>query len=312
MTHEDFRLAAWVGDLPDFVAGFWQVRPGVFRPDPGAVSPFGLPEIDGALATGMLRLPYFEMARAGHVVTPQSYSSSRNVAGTTYDGYADARKIASMLQTGHTLLLRNVEQWHDLTRDLTAELTAAFGRHVEAFFFVTPPGSQGLSLHRDDADVFVVQVSGSKTWFVHEGPEDDWNPDRIAEGHNPRQLLHTTLRAGEILYIPRAFAHRAVSDESLSAHLSLTIRDVAVKDVYRALQQEVIDEVRKLTQRPIGDAAIIHTTASMLDLIRVKFEALVPEDLVRAARRAQCTQLVQPPRELSLSKLAEDATSTFA
>jgi ribosomal protein L16 Arg81 hydroxylase len=75
------------------------------------------------------------------------------------------------------LLLRYVDQWHPATTELVARLSEEIDRRVEAFLFVTPADNQGLAVHRDNADVFVLQVAGSKTWYVHDGPAmTDWTP----------------------------------------------------------------------------------------------------------------------------------------
>lgn len=57
--------------------------------------------------------------------------------------------------------------WHPATGALTARPAEDLGRHVEAFFF-TPAGCQGLAVHRDDADVFVLQTAR-----LHPGPGDE-------------------------------------------------------------------------------------------------------------------------------------------
>lgn len=208
------ELTRWVGDVDAFRTDHWRSGPAVFRPGAaGPSEPLTLDEIDAALAGGLLRTPHVELARAGDPVHSATYTRPRTVSGVTGPGYADPDRIRSLLAEGATLVLRNVEHWHPRTRALTTRLQDELGRRVEAFHFVTPPGAQGLDLHRDDADVLLLQVTGSKRWTVHGGPtgDADWAPGAVADA-GPA-LLETTLRAGEVLYIPRAFAHRAVGGE---------------------------------------------------------------------------------------------------
>lgn len=301
-------LAQWVGDVDGFAADHWQKRPGVFRPDSPRVprSPFTLEDVDAALAGGLLRAPYFEMTHAGRPeFAPAAYGSARTVNHAAYDGYADGAKIGALLAQGATLLLRCVDQWHAPTGDVLAALADELGRRVEAFFFVTPAGNQGLPLHRDDADVLVVQVAGRKTWFVHEGPtRDGWRPDRVPEGENPAEILRVTLEPGDVLYVPRAFAHRAVGEAGLSAHLSLTVREVAIRDLYRGLQQVLIEGM-DLPQRPLDEAALLGAAESMLSHFRDRLAELSPDRLLADARRAQRGHVPLPRSDLSLAALAD-------
>jgi ribosomal protein L16 Arg81 hydroxylase len=83
--------------------------------------------------------------------------------------------------------------------------------------YITPPGAQGFDVHRDDHDVFVLQVSGEKHWHVHD------RDDRI--------LIDHVLQRGESLYIPEGFPHAATAGASASAHLTVGILTHSSSDV---------------------------------------------------------------------------------
>ncbi|MGW1047252.1 JmjC domain-containing protein [Streptomyces sp. NPDC002547] len=284
---ESPTLAAWVGDVESFASRQWQRKPALFTPERFA-SPFDLDELDAAFDGGLLRIPYLEMVRSNKVVIPpDAYTTSRMVNGTTHHGFADRAKVVSLLRTGATLLLRYVDQWHGPTGGLVARLSEEIDRRVEAFFFVTPAGGQGLAVHRDDADVFVLQVAGHKTWYVHDAPAvADWSPRELSDDEHSPRLLHSVLQPGSVLYVPRGFAHRAVGADGLSAHLSLTIRDISLQDLRTALEQ-VLSEGLNLPARPLGEAAIADACATLLTHVRTKLDTIEPEDLRLAARAAQ-------------------------
>ncbi|MEV5378207.1 cupin domain-containing protein [Streptomyces nondiastaticus] len=285
-------LAGWVGDVESFTGRQWQREPAVFTPETLA-SPFGLDELDAAFDGGLLRTPYLEMVRSDKVVVPpDAYTTSRVVNGTTYDGFADRAKALALLRSGATLLLRRVDQWHRPTGDLVARLSEELGRRVEAFFFVTPAGGQGLAVHRDDADVFVLQAAGRKTWYVHGAPAvADWALGELPDDEHSPLLLRSVLETGSVLYVPRGFAHRAVGAAGLSAHLSLTIRDVSLQDLRTALEQQLTEGL-DLPARPLGEAAIADACATLLGHVRARLGTIGPEDLRAAARAAQARQPV--------------------
>ncbi|MFE6499284.1 JmjC domain-containing protein [Kitasatospora sp. NPDC057738] len=290
---ESPTLADWVGDVDGFAARQWQREPALFprkAPEaPGApAAPFDLDELDAAFDGGLLRTPYLEMVRSDKVtIPPEAFTTSRTVNGTTHHGFADRAKVLAQLHRGATLLLRCVDQWHRPTGELVARLSEELDRRVEAFFFVTPAGGQGLAVHRDDADVFVLQAAGRKTWYVHDAPTAaDWRLGELPEDERSPLRLHGVLEPGGVLYIPRGFAHRAVGAGGLSAHLSLTVRDLSVQDLRTALEGQLAEGL-DLPARPLGEAAIADACAALLDHARARLDALGPADLLRAARAAR-------------------------
>ncbi|MEV4613550.1 cupin domain-containing protein [Kitasatospora sp. NPDC049258] len=279
------ELHRWVGDGDEFTARHWRQAPAVLRPEPAPVSPMTLADVDAALAGGLLRTPHVEMARAEQPIPVEAYTAVRTVNGLTTPGFADPGKIRALLDQGATLLLRNTEQWHRATAELVGRIARDTERQVEAFVFVTPPGAQGLPLHRDDADVLLLQIAGSKRWSVHGGPDGGgWAPGPAAQ--SGPALLETTLRQGQVLYIPRGFAHAAVGDEGLSCHLSLTIREVGSQQLYRTLQHLLLDGLT-LPARPLTEADLLDNSARLLAHFATRLDAIDPRHLLTAARRHQ-------------------------
>ncbi|MEU5429599.1 cupin domain-containing protein [Streptomyces olivoreticuli] len=303
---ESPTLADWVGDVESFAGRQWQREPAVFTPETLAL-PLDLDELDAAFDGGLLRTPYLEMVRSDKVVVPPgAYTTSRVVNGTTHHGFADRAKVVALLHAGATLLLRCVDQWHRPTGDLVARLSEEIGRHVEAFFFVTPAGGQGLAVHRDDADVFVLQVAGRKTWYVHSAPTvADWSLGELPDDEHSPRLLHSVLEPGNVLYVPRGFAHRAVGAAGLSAHLSLTIRDISLQDLRTALEQRLTEGL-DLPARPLGEAAIADACATLLSHVRAKLDTIEPEDLRLAARAAQARRPVATTRAETFAETARN------
>ncbi|MFF3919275.1 JmjC domain-containing protein [Streptomyces sp. NPDC001852] len=298
-------LAQWVGNPAEFLTTYWNKRPGVFHPDGGGHSSFTLADLDAALSTGFFREPYVEMWD-GDKLPARKFTTTRAVARSTPAGFADACRIRELLDKGATLLLRCVDQWHAPTRTLLASLATELGRQVEAFFFVTPAGRQGLPLHRDDADVLVVQVAGSKAWHIHEGPTDgNWHAGRVTDqdGPWPAEILRTTLRPGDVLYVPRGFAHLAAGDQGLSAHLSLTVREVGSDDLADTLWSLLTEELA-LAERPLGEEGLVSTATRLLAHTAERLAALTAADLLNRARAHGRATMSPAPDTASFTELA--------
>ncbi|WP_082598360.1 MULTISPECIES: JmjC domain-containing protein [unclassified Kitasatospora] len=295
-------LAELIDDAQPFLRDHWRRRPAVLRSGPLPTGSLTLDEADAALSAGALHSPYVEMVRTDRIIPREAYCTSRTVNRVDYPGYADATRIRALLQAGTTLVLRCVEQWHAGTAEFTHRLGEDLGRKVEAFFFVTPPGAQGLRLHRDDADVFVVQLNGSKQWYVHQGPDaPEWRPGPASDSEPP--VASPLLRAGEVLYIPRGFAHYATGDSGLSVHLSLTVRDIATTDLQRAAQQLLFDAA-PANRRPLDDGSLLADARAMLDQLTVRLPTLTPDQLLTAARTAQRAEALTQ-RSPGLTALAD-------
>lgn len=300
------ELHRWVGDVDQFMSAYWRRKPVVLETAPPP--PMSLHDIDAALVSGLLRTPYVEMVRAGETIAPETFTESREVLFEKSTGFADGHAMRALLEEGATLLLRNTEQWHRPTAELVARLVADTDRRVEAFFFVTPPGSQGLAVHRDDADVFLVQVAGSKLWTVRGGPADhNWRAGPVPGEPGP-VLLDATLAEGQVLYIPRGFAHSAVGAQGLSVHLSLTVREVGGPHLVRAAPRLLFGGIG-LPVRPLDEPGLLESAARLLEAARSRLETLEPHDLVRYARELQRDQKINNADTASIVRFADDLLS---
>ncbi|MFD8828739.1 JmjC domain-containing protein [Streptomyces sp. NPDC059605] len=274
-------LRSLVGEPEPFLTTTWRRRARLLRPPVPSAPPVTLADVDTALASGLLRRPYLELVSRGKNLEPGEYTTARTVGDQVFGGYADPAEVLRRLAAGATLLMRNIEHWHPGAAALTARLGVELGRRVEAFLFLTPPGGQGLGSHRDDADVFVLQLHGSKRWRVHAVPEDGhW---RIGYEPDPGPVeLESTTSAGEVFYIPRGAPHSAVGHaDGLSVHLSLTVRQPGTADLRTALARHLDDGLR-LPPRPVGPTELRRAAAELLDHHRRRLADLTPEDLCAA------------------------------
>ncbi|MER8083632.1 cupin domain-containing protein [Streptomyces sp. NPDC094048] len=280
-------LKRCVRDEQEFFATHWRRAPAVLRPDDPPVDLLDTAELDGLLEAGLLRVPYIGLVHEDRHVPVERFCTPRVVLGEIVDDYADAELVRHLVDVERaTVLLRYVDQWHQGVRALTTGLAEQLGRQVEAFCFRTPAGTRGRPLHRDDADVLAIQISGEKRWRVHGGPADgNWEPAR-EDGDPGELLLETVLTPGEVLYVPRGFAHHADAvGDAPSVHLSLTVREAGTANLY-ALLRAFLAEGAAVPGRPLEDAALTDAAESLIGHTRRTLAELTPETLVAHARAA--------------------------
>ncbi|GAA2746359.1 JmjC domain-containing protein [Kitasatospora cinereorecta] len=277
-------LHRFTGDAEEFTGALHRRTPRVFRPADPPLDLLRAAELDHWLDTGLLRVPYLQLVTAEGEVPLPRFCPPRRVLGRTEHGYVDGSAVRHLLAEGAaTVLLRHVDQWHPGVRAVCAAMRSELGRQVEAFWFVTPPGTQGRPVHRDDADVFVVQTEGAKVWHLYGGPLDGrWAPGPVDAPAEPEFTVR--LEPGEVLYVPRGHAHRAVAAErGASAHLSFTVREAGDAHL-RAALDGLLAGAGDRPARPLGEADLLAAADRLLTEARTALAALSAEDLLDRAR----------------------------
>lgn len=139
---------------------------------------------------------------------------------------------------------------------LCRALTEECSHRVSVNLYATPPRSQGLDRHQDGHDVLILQVSGRKRWRIWKSdapPPLDSLPALTFEtakrirndyrgtpfggrGVAEREIEGKTewnldLGPGEMIYVPRGWAHEVWTEDSHSAHLTFGFHLVSWVDL---------------------------------------------------------------------------------
>ncbi|MGH9040311.1 MAG: cupin domain-containing protein [Acidimicrobiia bacterium] len=239
-------LSRCVADVEAFLRSHWSRAPFVLaRPGPaGFEDLLTLSDVDVILSTMPLRLPLFSMVQDGKPLDPRGFSSAghQEPAGTP-----DALAVSEHFSRGATLILYRLNRWWPplvrFCRLLELELT----HPVTAAAFLTPARSQGLEVHRDDQEVFVLQTTGTKEWSVWgRPPGEPFLTGGVAREQLGDPVLSDVLRPGDCLYVPRGCPHVARGREETSLHVSVGVHPVTYRDVLRravdTLRSPALDE----------------------------------------------------------------------
>jgi lysine-specific demethylase/histidyl-hydroxylase NO66 len=264
-------LARCVGEPGRFVGAYWGRAP-LYRPGADAtafVDLFSLGDVDHILSSTTPRHPAFRMVKEGKQLDRRSYTRSGRVGGHPVDDLADPRRVYELFAGGATVVLQSLHRfWPPLAR-FGRDLELALTHPVQVNAYVTPPASQGLGVHHDDHDVFVLQVYGRKRWDVHD-------PD----GRPEDRLVVAELAPGDCLYIPRRFPHAARTAETASVHLTVGVVPTTWGDVLRRAVLSVVDDALSDEPLPAGFAAdpsgLTAGVAEQLAEVRRRLDKLDP------------------------------------
>lgn len=145
------------------------------------------------------------------------------------DHISEIKRITEALSTGHTVIVKGLEMWGGPITDACNIL----GNQVTAHMYVSPPNGTGFNFHKDDTDVYVAMLYGTKLFDFQDQPSTSLNPS-------------------DIIYIPKELAHRAKS-VSWSCHISFGVPKEYIKDTTYSYEYKIqpLFNLQKLHQSAI-------------------------------------------------------------
>lgn len=212
--HDLPTLAMLVGDTERFAADHWGKVP-LLRRHVELPPLVTLDQLDAWIAAGARR-PAFRLVQEGETFDAGVGTRRARIGGREVDDLADPTAIASRLARGASLVAQNLELAVPSVATFVSSLSDELSHPVQANAYLSPPSAQGLGRHRDNHDVFVLQLEGIKRWDV----------DGLGE---------IEMRPGDVLYLPTATAHDARTTDRTSLHLTIGVLRVTVRQVLRRL-----------------------------------------------------------------------------
>jgi hypothetical protein len=193
----------------------------------------------------------------------------------------DAGQVASRFHQGATIVVQDLHHWWSPLAVFCRRLEAGLGHPTQANAYLTPPSAQGLPLHHDTHDVFVLQVSGSKQWQIYPPAvalplQHQWSSSHDRPVEEP--ALSLTLGKGDALYLPRGWLHEAITTSEESLHLTIGVHAYTWMDALRDALLDCDTEIElRRAVRPDGVAEA--------DLLGLVVSRLGPADVARRMRR---------------------------
>jgi JmjC domain len=241
------------------------------------------------VSSGGLRYPGFRLVKAGEQLRARDYTVDIPWRPTSFSGTADVEHVLAEWERGATIVLQGLHLTRPSVGAFCRSLEETLGHPAQANAYYTPRAAQGLPVHHDTHDVFVLQVAGEKRWRVYD-PVLELplrNQRYSSELGEPGEAVEDgVLKPGDTLYLPRGWLHEAMTSESDSLHLTVGVNVVTWVDAFKSALEEVGDDVRFRRSWQSGDDAD--------ELVEALRGRLRREDVERRAR----TKLVQTRRPL--------------
>lgn len=137
-------------------------------------------------------------------------------------------KVESLLAAKGVLQLIQVDETEPGLRRLAADLETAFAATAQANVFVSSSDESGTGCHRDNPELFIVQLVGPKRWTVHaptaEHPTRATHRFATPQPGDLGELEHDdVLEPGDVLFVPQGHWHLAAPVGERTVHATLGV-----------------------------------------------------------------------------------------
>jgi lysine-specific demethylase/histidyl-hydroxylase NO66 len=234
--------------------------------------------------------------KAGEQLRVRDYTVDLPWRPVPFTGTADVERVVAEWERGATIVLQGLHLTRPAIGAFCRSLEAALGHPGQANAYYTPRAAQGLPVHHDTHDVFVLQVAGEKRWLVYEPALElplkgqKYSAELGAPGPPVEDRV---LRPGDVLYLPRGWLHEALTSETDSLHLTIGVNVVTWLDAFKAALEELRNDVRfrRSWQSENGADDLVEALRARLGRDEVAHRA--HEKLVRSRRPIRGSQLRQ-------------------
>lgn len=287
-----------VGDVDVFLEKHWGQVPLLRAPTEVGEHAFdrlaSLVDLDHMVASLGLHASGLRMVKDGQTLAPAKYTISTGKRSRSAEARISAPLVYDLYSEGATIVLESLHRYWEPLTDFCRELEISLGHRLQVNAYITPPGSKGFVVHRDDHDVFILQVSGTKHWIVYDRDDEE------------RVLIDQDIERGSALYIPKGFPHAATTGHSASAHLTVGILTheaiEIVREVVKLAEEEPTFQDRLPREAASDPGALRRSVSSYLGEMRTWLEKVDVDELTeRVARRVVTTS--QPIIRGQLSQL---------
>ncbi len=189
-----------------------------------------------------------------------------------------------LMGEGYTLLVRHAERHDERLARLAAEFAADFAAPVNIHLYCTPPGQFGFGWHYDAEEIFIVQTAGRKEYSLRKNTVHPWPIEETlpADMHYEREimpLVRCELAAGDWLYIPSGYWHKATSRE-LALSLAIGVQPRTGLDLIDFVRRKLLDSLLWRQRLPVAGRAAALDEQQLKTAYRELVRALA-EDLSR-------------------------------
>lgn len=237
--------------VEDFEANYWETQVLHVQRDNADffASLFSIESLDKVLEYNRPRGSALRVVKNQQPMNPSIYENK--------DGSLNLNQLYTAYADGYTIVVNEIQRFWDPIKMLVENIRQHICHNAVANLYLTPENEKALSPHYDSHDVFALQISGEKHWILYDDTHfktpllNSFQP--IFQREHLTGAREITMRAGDILYMPRGVPHEAYTSDKSSMHITIGVHstqwiDFITKSLLNLSQKHI--ELRKAL--PIG------------------------------------------------------------
>ena len=170
-----------------------------------------------------LRYPQIRLVQNGKEIPLSNYNMRKsNGSDRHYEHLIDKNAAFQYFNQGATLILNQHQRSNKHLATFCAALQTRFKCYFQTNLYFSTAHTVGFTPHWDNHEVFALQIYGEKIWKIYDKRTDDVPQSQsVTLADDVKSLLEVTLRAGDLLYVPRGYVHSVHTAASSSLHITL-------------------------------------------------------------------------------------------
>ncbi len=243
--------------VKSFVEDFWDTKPFFIQREAGNYYDkiLDFDQVNSYLSGNDIRFPSIRIAKDGRDIPLNEYSNILSIGKYASEGLIDPDRLFDKLNSGASIFLQLMRSSIKTLSTFACELEKDLKFRVETHLFLTPNNSKGLTAHYDTTSSFIMQIYGEKKWIVYEPilnlPCVDQTFNR-AEYNGSSKMFEVTLRAGDLMFLPRGFFHEAEAGDQVSLHVTTVLNSPTWID-YLSLAVGELKKTREFRESTTAD-----------------------------------------------------------
>lgn len=269
-------------NIEDFAANYWEKQVlHIQRNNPDFFfSLFSIEDLDKVLEYNRPHGSSLKVVKSNQPMNSTVYENQ--------DGSLNLNQLYTAYADGYSILINGIQRFWEPIKMLMESLRNDISHNASANLYLTPENEKAFSPHYDSHDVFALQISGEKHWILY---DETHLKTPLLNSYQPtfqREQLtgarEITMRAGDILYMPRGVPHEAYTTDKSSMHITVGIQsvqwiDFITKSLLNLSQKHI--ELRKAL--PLGflnsDNENLLSTDEELDFINILQQVFQKENI---------------------------------
>jgi hypothetical protein len=222
--------------------------------------------LSGVIQSGAYPDRTLRVTRNGQRVPQMFYVENKKPSGP---------KLSRLMEQGASVIFTPLDPYVPQLQALCDGIKRRVPERIQVSGVATTGTGGALALHYDVYDVVVVQVEGTKRWFVHQSPVV--NPFRIsAELTPPTELVFdNVLHPGDLLLVPAGYWHRCENGPGRSLHGAVLFEPLSALKALLLLAGRMEEE--DAFKRPLIRQGDGQAFAATEEALRARLIALVGE-----------------------------------